>query len=90
MAEKKKTTVKEEPKNAPVKKDKKSFRLVKVEIDNLNIRTGPGKNHNVTGKFTGKGTFKITEEIAGEGSESGWGKLASGEGWISLDFVTKE
>lgn len=62
---------------------------VKVDIDNLNIRKGPGTNNAKTGKFTGKGVFTIIEESKGSGSSKGWGRLKSGEGWISLDFVTK-
>ena len=62
---------------------------VKVSITNLNIRKGPGTNYSVTGKFTGKGVFTIVEESKGKGSDSGWGKLKSGAGWISLDFAKK-
>lgn len=63
--------------------------LVKVEISNLNIRSGPGTNYSKTGKYTGKGTFTITEVSKGTGSDAGWGKLKSGAGWISLDFATR-
>lgn len=59
---------------------------VKVEVPNLNIRKGPGKDYDRTGKFTGSGVFEITEKKPGKGSEKGWGKLVSEEGWISLDF----
>lgn len=62
---------------------------VRISIDNLNIRTGPGTNYPKTGKATGRGVFTIVEESPGEGSASGWGKLKSGAGWISLDYVTK-
>ncbi|MBR2703726.1 MAG: hypothetical protein IKE47_06150 [Oscillospiraceae bacterium] len=62
---------------------------VKVSITNLNIRRGPGTNYGRTGSFTGKGTFEITEVSSGEGSRSGWGKLKSGAGWISLDYATR-
>lgn len=62
---------------------------VKVSIYNLNIRTGPGTNYAKTGEFTGIGTFTITEVKEGKGSDSGWGKLLSGAGWISLDFAKK-
>jgi hypothetical protein len=62
---------------------------VKVDISNLNIRKGPGTNYAKTGNFTGKGVFTITEKSSGRGSTAGWGKLKSGAGWISLDFVTK-
>lgn len=63
--------------------------LVKVDIERLNIRTGPGKNYDKTGKYTGIGTFAITKMTNGEGSDSGWGRLESGEGWISLDYATR-
>lgn len=52
---------------------------VKVLIDDLNIRKGPGMNYAVTGKYTGKGVFTITEV------KNGWGKLKSGAGWIYLE-----
>ncbi len=63
---------------------------VEVKISNLNIRKGPGTNYACTGKYTGRGTFTIVEESKGKGSDSGWGKLKSGAGWISLDFTTKK
>lgn len=70
------------------KQDTKKFK-VKVDISNLNIRKGPGTNYGKTGKFTGKGIFTIVEKKSGTGSKSGWGKLKSGLGWISLDFTKK-
>ena len=63
--------------------------LVEVTATDLNIRKGPGTNYGKTGKFTGKGVFTITEERAGTGSNRGWGKLKSGAGWISLDYVKR-
>lgn len=63
--------------------------MAKVNIVNLNIRKGPGTNYPRTGKYTGKGTFTITEVSSGNGSKAGWGKLKSGAGWISLDYATK-
>ena len=62
---------------------------VKVSIANLNIRRGPGTNYGRTGAFTGKGSFEIAEVASGEGSKSGWGKLKSGAGWISLDYADR-
>ncbi len=62
---------------------------VRVDITDLNIRTGAGTNFDRTGKFTGKGVFTIVAESAGSGSVKGWGKLKSGAGWISLDYCTK-
>lgn len=63
---------------------------VRVDIPNLNIRTGPGTNYATTGHCTGIGTFTITEKRSGKGSDSGWGKLLSGAGWIALDYVKKK
>ena len=63
--------------------------FVRVDISRLNIRTGPGTNYSLTGKYTGKGVFTIIEVRNGIGSNSGWGKLKSGAGWISLDYTTK-
>lgn len=58
---------------------------VKVNITDLNIRSGPGTNYKIVGQ-TGKGVFTIVEEALGAGATK-WGKLKSGAGWISLDFV---
>ena len=57
--------------------------LVRVSIDDLCIRTGPGVNYTWTGKYAGKGVFTIVE-IAGN-----WGRLKSGAGWISLAYCTE-
>lgn len=63
--------------------------MVHVDIDRLNIRKGPGKNYDKTGNYTGRGIFTIIETSKGEGSDSGWGRLKSGAGWISLDFAER-
>ena len=63
--------------------------LVRVSIDDLNIRKGPGTNFNRTGSYTGKGVFTIVAISSGQGSASGWGKLKSGVGWISLDYTSR-
>lgn len=66
--------------------------MVRVEIDDLNIRKGPGTDHAKVGKHTGKGTFTIVEEAKGEGATK-WGLLKAYKegrnGWISLDFATR-
>ena len=84
----------EDKKNKPANTEETSVfnpYMVRVKIDKLNIRTGPGTNYNRTGKFTGIGVFTIVEEKPGEGSEKGWGLLKAYEkqrdGWISLDLV---
>lgn len=62
---------------------------VRVSINDLNIRKGPGTNYAKTGQHTGKGVFTIVAESAGTGSVKGWGKLKSGAGWISLDCAAR-
>lgn len=62
---------------------------VRINILDLNIRKGPGTDYAKTGNFTGKGTFTIIEKRDGKGADEGWGKLKSGAGWISLDYVEK-
>lgn len=62
---------------------------VRVEINDLNIRTGPGTNYKKTGVVTNKGVFTIVEVKEGPGSKAGWGKLLSGTGWISLDYAKR-
>lgn len=63
--------------------------LVKVDIDDLNIRKGAGTNTAKTGRYTGKGVFTIIQVKSGSGSTLGWGKLKSGAGWISLDYCVR-
>lgn len=63
--------------------------LVRVDISDLNIRMGAGTNYSRTGKYTGKGIFTILEVKDGQGSASGWGRLKSGAGWISLDYAVR-
>ena len=72
--------------------NKKKSYLVRVSIDDLNIRQSP-TIHSAAVGFTGKGTFTITEEATGivnaAGDKSRWGKLKSGRGWICLDYAEK-
>ncbi len=56
---------------------------VRVNIPDLNIRTGSGLSCSRTGQFTGCGVFTIVEE------KNGWGKLKSGAGWIKLSFTER-
>lgn len=62
--------------------------LARVDIDDLNIRTGPGTNYSRT-QYIPKGVYTIVEVKSGKGSTAGWGRLKSGAGWISLDFAVK-
>ena len=66
--------------------------MVKISIENLNIRKGPGTNYPKVGRYTGRGVFTIVEEADGEGA-SKWGLLKSyqddRDGWVSLDFCKR-
>lgn len=62
--------------------------LVKVSIEDLNIRKGPGTDYSRV-QFCPVGVYTIMEVKAGQGSSAGWGRLKSGIGWISLDFVKR-
>ena len=61
---------------------------VKVMADCLYIRKGSGTKTAKVGSITDKGVYTIVEEKNGVGATK-WGKLKSGAGWISLDYVEK-
>lgn len=63
--------------------------LVKVKADVLNIRADAGTEYKITGQIKDHGTYTIVAEKDGTGA-SKWGKLKSGAGWISLDYVEKQ
>ena len=62
--------------------------LVRVSISDLNIRKGPGTDYERV-QFIPIGVYTIMEVRSGKGSSAGWGRLKSGIGWISLDFVRR-
>lgn len=68
---------------------KREIAAYEVTINNLNIREGAGKNYKATGEFIKPGAVEIIETNDGEGSNNGWGKLADGRGWISLDYCKR-
>ena len=61
---------------------------VKVTTPVLNIRKGAGTNFATAGSVKKGEVYTIVAESAGQGA-SKWGKLKSGAGWISLDYVQK-
>lgn len=65
----------------------KNFK-VRVEISDLNIRKGPGTDYDVI-RTIKPSVYTIIEVKSGKGSSSGWGRLKSRAGWISLDFVKR-
>lgn len=62
--------------------------IVKVVADALNIRSGAGTKYNVVGVIYKGEAYTIIDEKSGVGA-SKWGKLKSGAGWISLDYIEK-
>ena len=57
--------------------------LVKVAVDGLNVRSGPGTGHRINTQITKNQVYTIVDE------KNGWGKLKSGAGWIALQYVRK-
>lgn len=70
------------------KKVKEARYNIRVTTDVLNVRKGPGTNYDITTTITDRGVYTIVSESSGTGA-SKWGKLVSGAGWISLDYVEK-
>ena len=62
--------------------------LVKVSIKDLNIRKGPGTGYDRV-QFCPVGVYTIVGVKSGAGSKTGWGRLKSGVGWLSLDFCQR-
>lgn len=52
--------------------------IYRVLDESLNVRTGPGVAYDIVEEITDKGSYTVLEV------KNGWGKLASGKGWISL------
>ena len=63
--------------------------LVRVTAKDLRIRKGAGTDTKWTEKYVPPGVYTITEVKAGKGSSVGWGRLKSGAGFISLDYVKR-
>ncbi len=60
---------------------------VQTTCDSLRIRAGAGKDYRIVGYIREKAGNKDNHTITKE--KDGWGKLASGEGWIELAFTKK-
>ena len=56
--------------------------MVQVTTDRLEVRKGPGRGHQVTGRLC-IGAFTVSEE------SDGWGSLENGLGWIDLRFTQR-
>ena len=56
---------------------------VKINTDDLNVRSGPGTIYSIVTSIKDKGIYTIVSE------QDGWGKLKSGIGWINLKYTIK-
>ena len=56
--------------------------LVKISIDDLRIRTGPGTQYDFR-YYIPEGIYTIVE------TKGNWGRLKSGAGWICLDYAKR-
>jgi hypothetical protein len=61
---------------------------VRVTANVLNIREKPTTDSAIVGSIKDKGVYTIVDESSGKGATK-WGKLKSGIGWISLDYVRR-
>lgn len=59
---------------------------VRVEVSDLRIRKTPSTSGEEVAMIS-KGIYTITETVAADGYT--WGKLESGQGWISIDFASR-
>lgn len=63
--------------------------LVRITANRLNIRTGPGTNYRINSKAGDRGTVRKGEVYTIIETKGKWGRLKSGAGWISLNYVKK-
>lgn len=63
--------------------------VARVTANSLNIRKGAGTNYAIVGVVKKNEAYTIVKEQSGKGSDKGWGKLKSGAGWVSLDYMQK-
>ena len=57
--------------------------IVRITTDTLNVRDGAGTNYKINTVVHKNEAYTIVNE------KSGWGKLKSGAGWISLKYTKK-
>ena len=56
---------------------------VRITASTLNVRAGAGTNYKINTVVHKDEVYTIVDE------KSGWGKLKSGAGWISLNYTKK-
>ena len=75
-----------QPQTPPAGKPAVPF-LGQVTADALHIRSGPSTDTPIVDTIRDYGVYTIVETAPGPGA-SRWGKLKSGAGWVSLDYIT--
>lgn len=63
--------------------------IARVTADKLDIRKGAGTNYTIVGAVKKDEAYTIVGVKSGKGSNKGWGKLLSGAGYVSLDYMKK-
>ncbi len=63
--------------------------MVRVTVDDLNIRSGPGTDYPISGHITDRSVYTIVAESYNSMMSGRWGKLASGAGWIFLEYTER-
>lgn len=58
--------------------------IVQITASSLNVRKGPGTSYAVAQTVSKGQSFTIVQQ------QSGWGKLKSGAGWISLKYTARK
>ena len=62
---------------------------MEVTAKDLRIQKGAGTDTKWTGKYVPSGVYTIIEVKTVKGSETGWGRLKSGAGWIALGYAKR-
>ena len=57
--------------------------LINVNVNKLNIRSGPSSNYVIVTQVKQNEVYTIVEE------KEGWGKLKSGIGWLDLQYTQR-
>lgn len=68
-----------------VKDEQKHPCLVRVTVDALRIRSGPGTEYKETGVIRGRGVYTIVDV----NEDETWGRLKSGAGWICMSHTKR-
>lgn len=75
------TAVMPAPVQEPAPAPAPAHAIVRVTASTLNVRSGPGTGHQIVQTVKRGEVFTIVE------AQSGWGRLKSGAGWISLAYT---